>query len=98
MKEICKKITSVLEWIIGIALAVCLFAGGLGFLGFAAAFIIGGDTAAEICLWLSKVYYAFLIKTSTVTTLLCFVLMYFNGNAKWVNPLNRFKKKESKEN
>lgn len=91
-----KKIVSVLEWIIGIALACCLFLGGIGFLGFAAAFCIGGDTAAQICEFLSKTYYVYLIKLSTVTVLICFVLQYFNGAAKWVNPLKARKEKAEK--
>ncbi len=94
MKNVCKKIASVLEWIIGIALALCLFLGGLGFFGFVAAFCVGGDTAAEICNFLSKTYYVWLIKASTITVLFCFLLQYFNGNAKWVNP---FKKKDNKK-
>ncbi len=89
-----KKIASVLEWIIGIALALCLFLGGLGFFGFMAAFCIGGDTAAAICTFLSKTYYVYLIKASTITVLLCFVLQYVNGSAKWVNPIKAWKKKK----
>ncbi|MBQ7172508.1 MAG: hypothetical protein IJR88_00090 [Clostridia bacterium] len=94
MKNVCKKISTVLEWAIGIALALCLFLGGLGFFGFLVAFCIGGDTAANICNFLSKTYYVYLIKTATITTLFCFVLQYFNGNAKWKNP---FKKKEKEQ-
>ena len=92
MKNTCKKIASVLEWIIGIALALCLFLGGLGFIGFVVAFCAGGETAELICTFLSKTYYVYLIKASTITTVPCFLLQYFNGNAKWVNP---FKKKET---
>ena len=92
MKDTCKKIASVLEWIIGIALALCLFLGGLGFIGFLIAFCVGGETAETICTFLKETYYAYLIKTSTITTLLCCLLQYFNGNAKWVNP---FKKQDS---
>ena len=93
MKNICKKIVAALEYIIGISLAICLFGGGLGFFGFAVAFCIGGDSAAEICSWLSGTYYATLIKLSTITTLLTFVLMYFNGTAKWINPFHPWKSK-----
>lgn len=92
MKEINMKIASVLERIIGIAFSVCLFLGGLGFVGFLIAFCAGGDTAAMICTFLSKTYYVYLIKASTITTVLCFALQYFNGNAKWKNPF----KKENK--
>lgn len=84
-----KKVVSVLEWIIGIALACCLFLGGLGFLGFVAALCVGGDTAAAICEFLSKTYYVYLIKASTVTVILCFVLQYCSGAAKWKNPFKK---------
>ena len=98
MKNACKKIASVLEKEIGIALALCLFLGGLGFIGFVVAFCIGGDTAAEICTFLSKTYYVYLIKASTITTILCFVLQYFNGNAKWVNPFGKKEKEPAAQN
>lgn len=91
MKNTCRKIASVLEWVIGIAFALCLFLGGLGFIGFVVAFCTGGETAETICTFLSKTYYDYLIKASTITTVFCFILQYFNGDAKWVNP---FEKKE----
>lgn len=87
-----KKIASVLEWIIGIALACCLFLGGLGFIGFAVAFFTGGATAEAICDFLSNTFYVYLIKASTVTVVLCFVLQYLNGDAKWKNPFKRQEK------
>lgn len=92
-----KKIVSALEWIIGIALACCLFLGGLGFIGFVIAFCTGGDTAAVICEFLSKTYYVYLIKASTITVVLCFVLQYFNGEANWVNPVKYWKNKKAEK-
>ena len=93
-----KTIVSVLEWIIGTALACCLFLGGLGFIGFVIAFCIGGDTAAAICEFLSKTYYVYLIKASSITVVLCFVLQYFNGEAKWKKPFLRGKNIEESDN
>jgi len=84
-----KKIASILEWIVGLSLALCLFLGGLGFVGFVVAFCAGGALADTLCTFLSKTYYVILIKTSTVTTLACFLLQYLNGNAKWVNPFKK---------
>lgn len=92
MNNICKKIATVLEWIIGTALAACLFLGGLGFIGFVVAFCAGGETAELICTFLSKTYYVYLIKASTITVVLCFVLQYFNGEAKWINPFKKSNK------
>lgn len=82
MKMKFEKISSVLKNIIGYLLTICLFAGGLGFFGFVIAFCLGGDSAAIICEWLSKTYYAYLIKLSTITTLACFILCYINGDTK----------------
>ena len=97
-KNVCKKLASVLEYIIGVALMICLFVGGLGFLGYLVAFCIGGETATEICLWLHGTFYAALIKLSSCTTLCCFLLLYLRGDAAWVNPIKHWtKKKESRQ-
>lgn len=95
-KNIIKKISDVLELIIGYVLMICLFIGGLGFIGYLVAFIIGGETATNICIWLYKTFYAWLIKISTITTLACFVLIYLKGNANWVNPVKYWKEKIGK--
>ncbi len=78
-----KKIAKWLETIIGILLVVCLFVGALGFIGYMAAFFIGGETAVIICDWIYKVFYKVLIYISTSATVLCFILMYVKGDAKW---------------
>lgn len=59
MKETCKKISSVLKTIFGYGIMICLFAGGLTFFGYVAALIIGGETAAAICVFIYKtiIYY-----------------------------------------
>ena len=91
-----KKIATVLEYIIGIALAICLFVGGLGFIGYMVAFCAGGETAALICTWLKDVFYKSLVMLSTSTTILCFILLYVRGDAKFINPIkfwgNKLKK------
>lgn len=86
-----------IEKIIGIALAICLFAGALGFLGYVAAFCIGGETSEAICVWLYKSFYPALIKTATVTTLLVFVKTYIKGEAKWTNPFSGRKSEEPED-
>ena len=92
-KQFMKKFSDVLELIIGYSLMICLFVGGLGFIGYAVAFIIGGDAATNICTWLYKTFYVYLIKLSTITTLACFVLIYIKGNANWINPVKYWKEK-----
>ena len=88
-KEICSKIASVLQSLIGISLAICLFGGGLGFIGYVIALCVGGDMATEICQWIYKSYYGFIIKLSTWTTVATFILVYIKGDAQWVNPFKR---------
>ena len=87
MKDIRKKVVTVIEYVIGISLAICLFVGGLGFIGYSVAFIIGGDGAAMICTWLYKYFYKYLILLATSTTMLSFILMYVRGDAKFINPI-----------
>lgn len=97
-KLFCNKASSILELLIGLSLAVCLFAGGLGFIGYIIAFCIGGQTATEICTWIYENYYGTLIKVATYTTLATFLLIYLKGEAKWVNPIKAWTKKPSKDN
>lgn len=92
MKNVCKKIVSVLRVIFGYGIMVCLFAGGLTFFGYVAALIIGGDTAATICEVVYKEIIPIIIKTSTVLVLLGLVTMYLNGE----KALTSSKKKSSK--
>lgn len=79
MKEVCKKISQVLRTVFGYGIMICLFAGGLTFFGYLAALIIGGDTAAAICVFIYKTVIPIIIKTSTVLVLLGLLVMYLNG-------------------
>ncbi len=79
MKNILKKISDVLRTVFGYGIMICLFAGGLTFFGYLAAFIIGGDTAALICDFIYKTFFPIVIKASTILVLLGLVVMYLNG-------------------
>ena len=92
MKEICKKISAVLKTVFGYGIMICLFAGGLTFFGYLAALIIGGETAAAICVFIYKTVIPWIIKLSTVMVLLGLVAMYLNGEMA----LTSDKKKTSK--
>ncbi len=96
LKKVCHKIASVLDVLIGISFFICLFGGALGFLGYAAAFIVGGETATAMCTWIYKTFYVFLIKLGTITTLVTFLKIYLNGDANWVNPIRYWKNKKKK--
>ncbi len=92
MKNICKKIVSVLRVVFGYGIMICLFAGGLTFFGYVAALIIGGDTAARICEVIYKNIIPIIIKASTILVLLGLVTMYLSGE----KALTSSKKKASK--
>lgn len=79
MKEICKKIADVIKVIYGYGMFVCLFVGGLTFFGYLAALIVGGETAAQICTFIYKGLYPYLVKISSVLILLGLVKMYLCG-------------------
>lgn len=79
MKEFAKKIATVLKLIFGYGILICLFAGGLTFLGYLAALIIGGEIAAAICLFIYKTIIPAIIYTSTILVLLGLLIMYLNG-------------------
>ena len=92
MKEICKKISQVLRTVFGYGIMLCLFAGGLTFFGYLAALIIGGETAAAICVFIYKTIIPIIIKCSTILVLLGLLVMYLNGELA----LTSDKKKASK--
>lgn len=91
--EICKKIAQVLKKIFGYGILICLFAGGMTFFGYLAALIVGGETAADICLFLYKTVIPYIIKLSTLMVLLGLAAMYLNGEMA----LTSDKKKASKQ-
>ena len=91
--EICKKIAQVLKKIFGYGILICLFAGGMTFFGYLAALIIGGETAAAICLFLYNTVIPYIIKLSTLMVLLGLAAMSLNGETA----LTSDKKKASKQ-
>lgn len=93
MKEVCKKIGSVLKTIFGYGIMICLFAGGLTFFGYLVALIIGGDTAAAICQVIYKGIIPWIIRCSTVMVVLGLIAMYFSGEMA----LTAQKKKKDKK-
>lgn len=92
MKNLCKKLSSILRIVFGYGIMLCLFAGGLTFFGYIAALCIGGDTAAAICEFIYETIVPIIIKSSTVLVLLGLLVMYLNGETA----LTANKKKASK--
>ncbi len=79
MKETMKKISDVIKVIFGYGVMISLFGGGLTFFGYVIALIVGGDTAAKICDFMSVYIIPNAILLSTVMVLLGIVAMYMAG-------------------
>lgn len=76
MKKVIKVISEVILWIFGIGDTCCLFAGAISLIGFIVALCIGGETATEICVFIHKTYFPWVIKFTTVFTGLGLLGMY----------------------
>lgn len=63
---------------------LCLFVGGLTFIGYLAALILGGNTAVIICNFIYKKVFPILIYVSTVTVLFGLLTMYLSGEKELV--------------
>ena len=87
MKEFCKKISAVLKTIFGYGILICLFAGGLTFFGYLAALIIGGETAAAICVFIYKTIIPMIVRLSTSMVLLGLLKVILTLMLVAVNPL-----------
>lgn len=92
MKEMCKKLSDVMKTIFGYGIMLCLFGGGLTFFGYLAALIIGGETAAAICVFIYKTIIPVIIKVSTILVMFGLLSMYLAGEMA----LTADKKKSSK--
>ena len=79
MKKALNKLAEVCKKIFGYGIYVSLFVGGLTFFGYVAAFIIGGETATEICTFIYKKVIPVVIYLSNVMILLGVFAMYLSG-------------------
>lgn len=84
MKSKRQKIADVMGLIYGVGILIALFGGGLSFLGYLAAFIVGGDTATAICVFIYKTLYPILFYFSSGVVLLGLVKMYVAGEKSMV--------------
>lgn len=79
MKNIFHKIANVFSIVYGYGIMLALFLGGLTFLGYVVALIIGGETATLICTFIYKSFYPILVYASSVLVLLGLFVMYLRG-------------------
>ncbi|MBR4458437.1 MAG: hypothetical protein IKS31_05720 [Clostridia bacterium] len=96
MKATLKKISDVCRIIFGYGIEIVLFVGGLTFFGYMAAVIIGGETATNICTWISKSLTPVIIYASTILILFGLLTMYLAGE-KALTPDKRGAKHEGEK-
>lgn len=87
------KIYNVLNKIYGIAITVSLFAGFLPIFPFIVAIIIGGNTGANISVFLYKQYYPWVAVLASVAVLIGVVALYIGKHITF-----KISKKRNKEN
>lgn len=73
-----KKASDVLLKIFAYGIIACLFAGGLSLVGYLVALIIGGESATALCLWVFKTYLPWVIKATSIFTLIGLIGMYLS--------------------
>lgn len=88
MKEKMKKISDVLKLVFGYGIMITLFVGGLTFVGYLVALVIGGDTAALICKIIYKNIIPVMIYATTVLVIFGLITMYLAGE-KALTPSKR---------
>lgn len=76
MKNILNKITAFIDIVYGWGIMICLFVGGATFFGYIAAFIAGGEAAAQICSFIYKQIFPCLIYGGNIIVLLGLFNMY----------------------
>ena len=90
MKKVMKIIIDLIDKIYGWGIFICLFGGGLMFFGFLAAFLIGGEIAATISVFIHKTIFKGLIYGGNVIVCLGLLNMYLkNQKSLTVNDENR---------
>ena len=79
MKEKLKKLTEIFKLIFGYGIMITVFVGGLTFIGYLVALVIGGDIAVEICDFIYNKIIPVMIYTSTSLVLFGLLSMYLAG-------------------
>lgn len=83
-KSLRQKVVEVMELVYGIGILIALFVGGVSFLGYLAALIVGGETATQICVFIYKTVYPVLFCFASGIALLGLLKMYVAGEKSMV--------------
>ena len=79
MKKTVERLAAGLQALFGWGIFVSLFAGGLSFVGYGLALVLGGAAAQGICRFIYTVMYPVLVQVSTVSVVIGLVGMYLRG-------------------
>ena len=93
MIEKLKKPVSICKTIFGYGIMISLFVGGLTFIGYLIAIIIGGETATAMCVFMKTYIVPFVTYLGTIMVLFGLILMYLSGEVA----LSASKKKKDKK-
>lgn len=91
------KIYNVLNKIYGVLILSSLFAGFLPVIPFIIAIIIGGDTGANISVFLYKQYYPWVAVAAAVAVLIGLVALYINKTITFKYPKKKKKEEAQKK-
>ncbi|MBE6663241.1 MAG: hypothetical protein E7602_01920 [Ruminococcaceae bacterium] len=92
-----EKIYNVMNKIYGISILVSLFAGFLPVIPFILAIIIGGETGANISVFLYKQYYPWVAVLASLAVIIGIVALYIGGKITFKFPKKAKKDKLAKE-
>ena len=79
MKKMKTKLIKLLCNLYGIGITAAVFMGALSFLGYLAAIIIGGQAAADICVFIYKKLYPILFYVCSASVFIGMLKMYIAG-------------------
>jgi hypothetical protein len=71
-----KKFSNILLKVFSIGVLVTLFSGALTLVGFIVAMFIGGETATQICVFIHKTLFPFIIKFTSIFVGVGLIAMY----------------------
>lgn len=70
------KISKIFLNIFAVGVLLTLLAGALTFVGFIVAFIIGGESATQLCVFIHKTYFPYVIRVCSVAVGFGLIGMY----------------------
>lgn len=94
MKEILKKLSDKFKVVFGYGIMITLFVGGLTFLGYIAALVVGGDAAVTICAVIFEKIIPVMVYVTTCLVLFGLLSMYMAGEFALTTEKKNSKKNE----